>query len=84
MDLRPLLYFKTSHVIVYRAFGKIIITFLPLFQNISCYCLSSNPMQYVKFPKVFQNISCYCLSSLRPYITYHLQDFKTSHVIVYH
>ncbi len=33
-----------------------------VFQNISCYCLSSDNASFIVFPSLFQNISCYCLS----------------------
>ena len=55
-----------------------------VFQNISCYCLSSDNASFIVFPSLFQNISCYCLSSLCAWRTKIQTYFKTSHVIVYH
>ena len=53
------------------------------FQNISCYCLSA--IEIVKRGgREFQNISCYCLSSTEVRNNGGVQNFKTSHVIVYH
>ena len=57
------IYFKTSHVIVYRGCGSNKPEHNP-FQNISCYCLSSMACFPLSGPLVFQNISCYCLSNL--------------------
>ena len=36
------------------------------FQNISCYCLSSETIRSKPWTAIFQNISCYCLSLAFP------------------
>ena len=56
--------FKTSHVIVYPP-DLLFCASCQLFQNISCYCLSSHAGTILVQIQLFQNISCYCLSILR-------------------
>ena len=34
----------------------------PIFQNISCYCLTDRTVYFTVFALLFQNISCYCLT----------------------
>ena len=52
------------------------------FQNISCYCLTLNGAERAIELNRFQNISCYCLTDVARCVGIHLNDFKTSHVIV--
>ena len=55
--------FKTSYVTVYQTRpteDHILIRF----QNIVCYCLSSDNASFMVLPSLFQNIVCYCLSKI--------------------
>ena len=53
-----------------------------IFQNISCYCLTTLRTAFSVSPFPFQNISCYCLTLYVPSSNSVLCNFKTSHVIV--
>ena len=73
--MQLLVYFKTSHVIVYHicdcGYGS-----YQLFQNISCYCLSSVLHIGVSDYGGFQNISCYCLSEEFKSVGLELTEFQ--------
>ena len=77
-----LLYFKTSHVIVYQIVydpeirSGIISKHLMLLFIAHLYVIAGHGAG-------FQNISCYCLSMLNNETDARKIDFKTSHVIVY-
>ena len=63
--------------------GLLGVWFIRWFQNISCYCLSTELKWAIHRLGVFQNISCYCLSTFQRFRRCKLCNFKTSHVIVY-
>ena len=53
-----------------------------VFQNISCYCLTTRDIKALADDTLFQNISCYCLTQQKLRKKQRKKYFKTSHVIV--
>ena len=80
--MAALIYFNTSHVVVYR-YIFIARYHIFVFQYISCCSLSPKSLKTTLPVSKFQYISCCSLSQLLSQNKDSLLNFNTSHVVVY-
>ena len=70
-------------MLLFISASQYVVFFAPLFQYISCYCLSCHFIICHYIRSLFQYISCYCLSAYIWNYATKEDYFNTSHVTVY-